>query len=193
MSEQDDAFDRLRPDRVEYDAPEDPAVLSREKERFMASIDTDHTPAAAGLATPDVYPRLAYRDELAAVEYLGRVFGFVEQREARLEFDGKHLCWLRMGTGIVMVTHANTDIHLIHSPLDAGLTTAIFHVYVHDIDAHYSGRWPRGPRSPWSWPTPSSANAATRPPTPRATAGTSASASPTSWPGAAGRRRSRTE
>jgi uncharacterized glyoxalase superfamily protein PhnB len=37
-----------------------------------------------------------------------------------------------------MVTHANTDVHLIHSPMDAGLTTAIFHVYVHDIDAHYA-------------------------------------------------------
>ena len=81
---------------------------------------------------------LAYRDELAAVDYLSRVFGFVENREARMEFDGKYLCWLRVGTGVVMVSHANVDIHYIHSPLDAGLTTAIFHVYVHDIDTQYA-------------------------------------------------------
>jgi uncharacterized glyoxalase superfamily protein PhnB len=137
VSDDFDPLRRLRPDRIEPDDPADPAVLSRAKEQFMTEIDRDHT-AAAQLATPDVYPRLAYRDELAAVEYLTRVFGFVEQREARLEFDGKYLCWLRMGTGTVMVSHANVDVHLIHSPADVGLTTVIFHVYVHDIDAHYA-------------------------------------------------------
>ena len=29
-------------------------------------------------------------------------------------------------------------MHRIHSPLDAGVTTVIFHVYVHDVDAHYA-------------------------------------------------------
>ena len=53
---------------------------------------------------------------------------------ARMEFDAKYLCWLGVGTGVVMVSHANADILEIHSPLDAGLTTAIFHVYVRDID-----------------------------------------------------------
>jgi uncharacterized glyoxalase superfamily protein PhnB len=112
-------------------------VLSRAKEQFMTAIDQDHT-SAAELTTPDVYPRLAYRDELAAVEYLTRVFGFVEQREVRMEFEGKYLCWLRMGTGAVMVGHANVDVHRIHSPVDAGLTTVMLNVYVHDIDAHYA-------------------------------------------------------
>lgn len=103
----------------------------------MSMID-DHHVAAALLATPDVYPRLAYRDELAAVEHLTRVFGFVEHREARMEFDGKYLCWLRLGTGVVMVTHANADVHRIHSPLDVGLTTVMLNVYVHDVDAHHA-------------------------------------------------------
>jgi PhnB protein len=131
-----DPLSRLRPDRIEADDPADPAVFSRAKEQLMSTIDHAHT--AVWRETPDVYPRLAYRDELAAVEYLTRVFGFVEQREARLEFDEKYLCWLRCGTGMVMVTHANVDVHLIHSPLDAGLTTVIIHVYVHDIDAHHA-------------------------------------------------------
>jgi uncharacterized glyoxalase superfamily protein PhnB len=126
----------LRPDGGDLDDPGDPAVLSRAKEQFMSAIDQDQS--ATALDTPDVYPRLAYRDELAAVDYLCRVFGFVEHREARMESGGNHLCWLRVGTGIVMVGHANTDVHLIHSPLDAGLTTVMLNVYVHDIDAHYA-------------------------------------------------------
>ena len=103
----------------------------------MSTIDEDHAPTY-DFTTPDVYPRLAYRDELAAVDYLTRVFQFTEIREARTEWDGKYLCWMRVGTGVVMIGHANIDVHLIHSPLDAGLTTVIMHVYVHDIDAHYA-------------------------------------------------------
>jgi PhnB protein len=127
---------RLQPDHVEPDDPADPAVYSRAKEQLMSMIDDTHSSTA--LVTPDVYPRLAYRDELAAVDYLSRVFGFVEQREARMDNDDHHLCWLRLGTGVVMVGHANIDVHLIHSPLDAGLTTVMLNVYVHDVDAHYA-------------------------------------------------------
>ena len=130
-----DPLAQLRPDRIEPDDPADPAVFSRAKEQLMSTIDDAHT--AVWQDTPDVYPRLAYRDELAAVEYLTRVYALVEMREARLEFDEKYLCWMRCGTGVVMVTHANVDVHEIHSPLDAGLTTVMVMAYVHDIDAHY--------------------------------------------------------
>jgi uncharacterized glyoxalase superfamily protein PhnB len=132
-----DPLRHLRPDRVEPDDPGDPAVFSRAKEQFMAAIDQDHTPSYA-FTTPDIYPRLAYSDELAAVDYLARVFQFVENREARSEFDGKFLCWMRVGTGVVMIGHANADVHHIYSPLEVGLTTVIMHVYVHDIDQHYA-------------------------------------------------------
>jgi RNA polymerase sigma-70 factor (ECF subfamily) len=128
---------QLRPDRIEPDDPGDPQTFSQVKEELMSTIDTDHV-VAASMATPDIYPRLAYRDELAAIEYLTRVFQFEENREARMEFDGHYLAWLRMGSGIIMLGHQNVDVHLIHSPLDAGLTTVIMHVYVHDIDAHYA-------------------------------------------------------
>ena len=114
MSDDLDPLRQLRPDRIEPDDPGDPAVYTRAKERFMSTIDETYVPSAT-FATPDVYPRLAYNDELAAVEYLTRVFQFVEEREARLEFNGNHLCWLRMGTGMVMLGHANVDVHLIHS------------------------------------------------------------------------------
>src|SRR5262249_2830673 len=137
VSDDFDPLRRLRPDRVEPDDPGDPAVFSRAKERFMSAIDEEHAPAAV-VSTPDIYPRLAYRDELAAVDYLTRVVQLVENREARMEYDGKYLCWLRAGTGVVMLGHANPDIHMIHSPLEAGLTTVMIQVYVHDIDAHYA-------------------------------------------------------
>ena len=137
MSDDLDRLRQLRPDRIEPDDPGDPAVISRAKERFMSTIDQTQSTAPV-LETPDLYPRLAYRDELAAVDYLTRVFQFVENREARMEFDGKYLCWLRLGTGVVMIGRANTDIHLIHSPLDVGLTTVMMNAYVQDIDAHYA-------------------------------------------------------
>jgi uncharacterized glyoxalase superfamily protein PhnB len=136
VSDDFDPLRRLRPDRLEPDDPADPAVLARTKEHFMSTIDQEHEQSVL-LTTPDVYPRLAYRDELAAVEYLTRVFQFVEHREARTEHDGKYLCWLRTGTGVVMLGRANVDVHRIHSPLDAGLTTVMLNVYVHDVDAHY--------------------------------------------------------
>jgi uncharacterized glyoxalase superfamily protein PhnB len=136
VSDDFDPLRALRPDRIEPDDPGDPAVMSRAKERFMSTIDTEVTESA--LATPDIYPRLAYRDELAAVDYLTRVFGFVETREARMEFDGNHLCWMRVGSGVVMIGRANAEVHQIHSPLEAGLTTVMMNVYVHDIDAHYA-------------------------------------------------------
>jgi uncharacterized glyoxalase superfamily protein PhnB len=137
VSDDFDPLRRLRPDRIEPDDPADPAVFSRAKEQFMSAIDQDH-PGSAVVTTPDIYPRLAYRDELAAVDYLTRVFQFVEIREARMEFDGKYLCWLRVGSGVVMLGRANPEVHLIHSPLEAGLTTVMMNVYVHDIDAHYA-------------------------------------------------------
>ena len=37
-----------------------------------------------------------------------------------------------------MLGHANVEVHRIHSPMDAGLTTVMMNVYVHDVDAHYA-------------------------------------------------------
>jgi uncharacterized glyoxalase superfamily protein PhnB len=87
---------------------------------------------------PDIYPRLAYEDEHAALDYLVRVFQLAEIREARTESDESMLAWLRVGDGVVMVGHANAEIHRIHSPRTVGNTTVQMMVYVHDIDAHYA-------------------------------------------------------
>lgn len=87
------------------------------------------------------YPRLAYLDEAAALEYLTRVFGFRELREARMgsgSGDDPMLAWLVFGDGVVMIGRANHDIHRIYSPAEVGQSTVMINVEVDDIDTHYA-------------------------------------------------------
>ena len=87
--------------------------------------------------TPSIYPRLAYRDEVAALEFLTRAFGLVERRESRMEHPDGMLAWLELGDGVVMIGRSGEERHGLHSPLDAGSSTAMVNAYVQDIDAHY--------------------------------------------------------
>jgi len=138
MSNSDDleAIRSLRPDNALPDEPGDPAQFSSRKHRLMAGIDDHEHPEI--LSTPDVYPRLAYNDEYAAIDYLSRVFGFAEIREAR-QTHGEHcLAWFRIGTGVVMVGHMNGEVHQIYSPTQTGLTTVMINVYVANVDDHYA-------------------------------------------------------
>jgi len=144
---------RSRPDRLLPDDPPDPEVLAREKARLMAAITEpggtapgDAAPgehgagehgAAVHRRAPSIYPRLAYRDEVAALEFLTRAFGLVERRESRMEHPDGMLAWLELGDGVVMIGRSGEERHGLHSPLDAGSSTAMVNAYVHDIDAHY--------------------------------------------------------
>jgi len=106
MTDELSALRRLRPDQVHPDYPAEPTVFSRHKEQLMAMIgDTDL--AAITDTMPDIYPRLAYNDERAALDYLTRVFQFQEIREARMDQGDTMLAWLRTGTGVIMLGHAN--------------------------------------------------------------------------------------
>src|SRR5215831_5235324 len=98
MTDDLDPLRRLRPDLLLPDDPLDPAVLTREKARLMAAIAGAGTPPAHD-RTPSIYPRLAYRDEVAALEFLTRVFGLTERREARMEHPDGMLAWLVVGDG----------------------------------------------------------------------------------------------
>ena len=138
MSDDFDQLRELRPDRVQPDEPAEPTVFARERERLMSTIDATRTETVAVLKMPDIYPRLAYEDERTALDYLVRVFQLTEIREARTETDELMLAWLRVGDGVVMIGHANAEIHRIHSPRQLGNTTVQMMVYVHDIDAHYA-------------------------------------------------------
>jgi uncharacterized glyoxalase superfamily protein PhnB len=136
MTDDLDPLRRLRPDRVLPDDPPDPEVLAREKARLMSAIaGSDTQPERRG--TPSIYPRLAYTDEVAALEFLIRAFGLTERREARMEHPDGTLAWLELGDGVVMIGRAGEERHGLHSPLEAGIATAMVNVYVDNIDAHY--------------------------------------------------------
>jgi PhnB protein len=136
------AMARVSARRVLPDDPPDPETLVRGKARLMSAITGPVGAAsAAGVAgqrrSPSIYPRLAYRDEVAALDFLTRAFGLVERREARMEHPDGMLAWLEIGDGMVMIGRAGEEHHGLHSPLDVGALTAMVNVYVHDIDAHY--------------------------------------------------------
>ena len=138
MSDDIDRLRQLRPDDVQPHDPAEPTVFTRHKEQLMAAI-TDSIPDPSTYAQlPDIYPRLAYNDERAALEYLERVFSLPEIREARTDFGDHMLAWLRVGTGVVMIGRANEEVHQISSPETIGRTTVQVMVYVHDIDSHYA-------------------------------------------------------
>jgi uncharacterized glyoxalase superfamily protein PhnB len=138
MSDDLDRLRRLRPDRLQPDDPLDPEVLREEKERLMAAIAQPvHTPSAER-RTPSIYPRLAYRDVMAAIDFLTRAFGFRERREARMEHPGGTLAWLEVGDGVVMLGQSGPDHHDLYSPAEVGRRTSMVNVYVEDIDAHHA-------------------------------------------------------
>jgi uncharacterized glyoxalase superfamily protein PhnB len=135
MTEDLEPLRRARPDRVLPDDPPDPGILAREKARLMSAI-TGPGGAVVHRRTPDIYPRLAYRDEVAALDFLTRAFGLIERRESRMEQPEGMLAWLEIGDGVVMIGRAGEERHGLHSPLDVGAATAMVNVYVHDIDTH---------------------------------------------------------
>ncbi|HYZ97982.1 MAG TPA: VOC family protein [Acidimicrobiales bacterium] len=138
MSDELDPVRRLRPDGGQPDEPADPAIFARQKEQLMSTIADTHQDTPNGLKLPDIYPRLAYEDERAALDYLVRVFQLDEIREARTDMGDHVLAWLRAGDGVVMIGRANAEVHRIHSPRTVGNTTTQMMVYVHDVDAHYA-------------------------------------------------------
>jgi PhnB protein len=127
---------RSRPDRLLPDDPPDPEILVREKARLMTAV-TGKVGEAGHRRSPALYPRLAYRDEVAALDFLTRAFGLVERRESRMEHPDGMLAWLEIGDGVVMIGRAGEQHHGLLSPLEAGAPTAMVNVYVHDIDTHY--------------------------------------------------------
>jgi RNA polymerase sigma-70 factor (ECF subfamily) len=115
-SEEEQMTATLRPDRVLPVDEGDPGLFKREKEKLMSTIGATTPQAEAWSRTPAMYPRLTYADEVAALEYLTRVFQFTERHEARMGGDGDEgmLAWLEFGDGVVMIgraTDAARDVH----------------------------------------------------------------------------------
>ena len=141
-SEEEQVTTTLRPDGILPVDQGDPGLFKREKERLMSTIGATPPQAEAWSRTPAMYPRLTYADEVAALEYLTRVFQFTERREARMDSDDDEgmLAWLEFGDGVVMIGRATTaarDVHHLHSPGEVGHATVMIMVAVNDIDEHY--------------------------------------------------------
>jgi uncharacterized glyoxalase superfamily protein PhnB len=142
VTDEIDPLRELRPDRLQPADPNDPWVLAEERERLMSIIEEREAAPATEPRWPAMYPRLGYDDERAAIDYLTRVFGFRERREARMEppadEDWGVLAWLELGDGVVMIGRAGEDAHEIFSPRSTGgKVTCMINVHVDDIDAHY--------------------------------------------------------
>ena len=141
MSDELDPLRELRPDLVQPGDAVDPGILANERNKFMSTIEGSTADPATAFHTPSIYPRIAYRDEMAALEFLVRAFGFRERREARVEGgspDESTLAWLDFGDGVVMISRTEPKVHKIYSPAETGKTTAMMQVAVDDIDAHYA-------------------------------------------------------
>ena len=139
MSDELERLRRLRPDRLQSHDPLDPEILRTQKEHLMSAIAQPSSPSLPEFGRmPTLYPRLAYRDVLAAIDFLTRAFGFRERREARLEHPQGVLAWLEVGDGVVMLGQSGPGHHEIYSPAEAGRATAMVNVYVEDVDAHHA-------------------------------------------------------
>ncbi|MGH9275670.1 MAG: sigma-70 family RNA polymerase sigma factor, partial [Acidimicrobiales bacterium] len=150
-SEEEHVTATLRPDRVLPVDEGDPGRFKREKERLMSTIGATTPQEEAWSHTPAMYPRLAYADEVAALEHLTRVFQFTERREARMGGDDNEgmLAWLEFGDGVVMIGRASEaarEVHHLYSPGEVGHATVMIQVLVHDIDAHYAHAQAEGAR-----------------------------------------------
>jgi uncharacterized glyoxalase superfamily protein PhnB len=80
-----------------------------------------------------IYPRLAYEDEKAAIDWLTEAFGF-EVRERKENPDGSVLAWLELDGNALMVCREGYGLR---SPRALGGVTSKTICYVRDVDAHY--------------------------------------------------------
>jgi uncharacterized glyoxalase superfamily protein PhnB len=128
----------LRPDHLQDAEPNDPWLLARQRDHLLSAIEQTTPAPRAAWTPPAIYPRLGYRDEVAAIEFLTRAFGFRERREARMEgMAGGVLAWLEYGDGIVMLGRSEHETHGIYSPSEVGHATCMLNVHVDDVEAHY--------------------------------------------------------
>jgi uncharacterized glyoxalase superfamily protein PhnB len=85
----------------------------------------------------DIYPSLTYDDAPAAIEWLGRAFGFttrfvVPGPDGRVEHSE-----LSIGTGVVMISSPKTEDRRVSPKALTGIAQALS-VFVADPDAHHA-------------------------------------------------------
>lgn len=85
-------------------------------------------------SAPAIVPELTYTDVPRAVEWLVRVFGFHERREARLSWSGGGRAWLEVGSSLFGVTNGGDSWG---QRGDGGIHGVVMKVYVQNVDEHF--------------------------------------------------------
>jgi uncharacterized glyoxalase superfamily protein PhnB len=88
---------------------------------------------------PNVFPFLRYKDAPAAIEWLGRAFGFEKQMVVPGEEPGTIAhAQLNLGPGIIMLGSLRDDELGMKSPRDLGAVNQGIYIALDEVDAHYA-------------------------------------------------------
>ncbi|MGH9323410.1 MAG: VOC family protein [Vicinamibacteria bacterium] len=82
---------------------------------------------------PDIVPSITFADVPRAIEWLERVFGFRERKEARLTWPGGGMTWIEAGNGLFNISTLDETWQLPKT----GASGSVIKVYVEDVDRHF--------------------------------------------------------
>ena len=85
--------------------------------------------------TAEVIPYIFYRDVPAALEWLGRTFGFVETMRHTTPSGGMHAQMTVHGRTIMLGTSAQS--YNMRTPAETGTPTQGVFIYIHDVAAQH--------------------------------------------------------
>lgn len=88
--------------------------------------------------SPNIFPALRYRDANAAIDWLGRAFGFEEKAAYRGEDGTVHHAELRLGVGLIMLGQVREGDWMEGREPDPAAHGHGIYVVVPDADAHHA-------------------------------------------------------
>jgi uncharacterized glyoxalase superfamily protein PhnB len=90
------------------------------------------------MSHPNIFPALRYNDANAAIDWLGRAFGFEAKAVHRGDDGAVQHAELRLGAGLIMLGQHSDDGWMGGHAPDALASTASLYVVVEDPDAHHA-------------------------------------------------------
>jgi uncharacterized glyoxalase superfamily protein PhnB len=88
------------------------------------------------MTSPNIFPALRYRDASAAIDWLGRAFGFEAKAVHRSDGGVVEHAELQLGAGLIMLGQHREDGWFGGEPDPRASTVGIYAV-VDDVDAHH--------------------------------------------------------
>lgn len=87
---------------------------------------------------PNIFPFMCYQDAPAAVEWLGKAFGFETLEVVTGPDDTIIHAEMMFGSGIIMLGSMKNDGFNLKSPKDLSGVSQGIYVFVEDVDVHYN-------------------------------------------------------